>query len=42
MNEFVVPELVIWILDEFDEGDEQAPGMRSVHNQSFQQHSGVT
>lgn len=34
------PELVDWILDELNEGDEQAPRMRSVHDQPLKQHSG--
>lgn len=32
------PELVDWVLNEFDEGDEQAPGVGTVDNESLQQH----
>lgn len=32
----VAPELEGGILDELDEGDEQSPGMRPVHNQPLQ------
>jgi hypothetical protein len=33
--EGVIPEVVPRILDEFNEGDEQAPRMRPIHNQSL-------
>jgi hypothetical protein len=32
------PKAVPWILDELNEGDEKTPGMRSIYNQSLQQH----
>lgn len=34
-GEALRPEVVAWILDELDERDEQAPGVRAVHNESF-------
>jgi hypothetical protein len=37
--ELMRPELVDWVLDELNEGNEQAPRMRSVHNQTLEQHS---
>ena len=37
MHKLVFPEVVGGVLDELNEGDEQAPGVRSVHNQSLQQ-----
>ena len=37
VDELVRPELEGGVLDELNEGDEQAPGMRSVHNQPLQQ-----
>lgn len=33
------PKLEAWILDQFNESDQQAPWMRSVDNQSLQQDS---
>lgn len=33
------PEAVARVLDELDEGDEQAPGVRPVHYQPLQQHA---
>jgi len=39
VNELVIPELEVWILDKFNESDEEAPGVGSVHNQPLQQHS---
>mmetsp|Transcript_8574 Transcript_8574/g.22973 ORF Transcript_8574/g.22973 Transcript_8574/m.22973 type:complete len:294 (-) Transcript_8574:5821-6702(-) len=33
------PEVVAWVLDEFDEGDEQTPGVGAVHNEALQQHA---
>lgn len=33
----MAPELEGWVLDELNEGDEQSPRMRSVHNQPLQQ-----
>ena len=38
MNELVVPELELRVFDEFDEGDEQAPRVGAVHDQTLQQH----
>ena len=40
MREFARPELVAWVLDEFDEGHEQAPGVRPIDNETLQQHTG--
>ena len=37
VNKVVFPEVVGGVLDQLNEGDEQAPGMRSVHNQTRQQ-----
>ena len=39
MDELVVPELELWVLDEFNERDEQTPRVRSVDNQPLQQHA---
>jgi len=39
VDKLVVPELELWILDEFDERDEEAPRVRSVDNQPLQQHA---
>ena len=39
MNKVVFPEVVGGVLDQLDEGDEQPPGMRSVHNQTLQQNT---
>ena len=33
------PEVVSRILDELDEGDQQTPRMRPVHDQSFEEHA---
>ena len=38
MDELVCPELEGGVLDQLDEGDEQAPGVWPVHNQPLQQH----
>ena len=35
------PELEGGVLDQLDEGDEQAPGVWSVHNQPLQQHPAI-
>lgn len=40
VSEIVSPEVIARILDQLDEGDEQAPGVRSVHNQTLQQYTG--
>ena len=40
MHELVRPELEGGVLDELDEGDEQPPGVRPVHDQPLQQHPG--
>lgn len=40
VDELMGPELVDWILDELNKSDEQAPRVRSVHDQPFEQHSG--
>jgi hypothetical protein len=34
----MAPKAVPWILDQLNEGDEKTPGMRSIYNQSLQQH----
>jgi len=34
-----MPELELWILDKFNESDEETPRMRSVDNESLQQHT---
>mmetsp|Transcript_3880 Transcript_3880/g.9769 ORF Transcript_3880/g.9769 Transcript_3880/m.9769 type:complete len:403 (-) Transcript_3880:512-1720(-) len=39
-HESILPQLVPWVSDEFDEGDEEAPGVRTVHYQTLQQHPG--
>ena len=33
----MIPKLEAWISDEVNEGDEKAPGVRSVDDQSLQQ-----
>ena len=33
------PEVVARVLDQLDEGDEQSPGVRSVHYQTLQQNT---
>jgi len=40
LHELVGPELERRVLDEFDEGDEESPGVGPVHNQPLQQHPG--
>lgn len=37
MNKVVFPEVVGGVLDQLNEGNEQPPGVRSVHNQTLQQ-----
>mmetsp|Transcript_31754 Transcript_31754/g.64550 ORF Transcript_31754/g.64550 Transcript_31754/m.64550 type:complete len:458 (-) Transcript_31754:1811-3184(-) len=39
MSELMCPEVVAWILDELDEGDEEAPRVRTVHNKPLKKHS---
>ena len=39
VDELVVPELELRVLDEFNEGDEETPWVRSVDNQPLQQHA---
>ena len=39
VNKLVRPKLEGVVLDQLNEGDEETPGMRSVDNQSLQQHS---
>ena len=34
----MLPEVVVGVLDELNEGDEQSPGMGSVHYQPLQQY----
>ncbi len=36
------PEVVVCVLDELNEGDEEAPGVRTVHDQPLQQNTGRT
>ena len=38
MHKLVFPEVVRRVLYQLNESDEQPPGVRSVHNESFQQH----
>ena len=38
VHELVGPELERGVLDQLDEGDQQAPWVGSVHNQPLQQH----
>lgn len=38
MDKLVGPELEGWVLDQLNEGDQQAPGVGPVHNQPLQQH----
>lgn len=38
MHKLMVPELKLRVLDELNERDEKSPGVRSVYNQSLQQH----
>ena len=38
LRELVVPELIHGVLDELDEGDEEAPRVRPVHDQTLQEH----
>lgn len=40
MYELMLPELVYWIFDNLDEGDEKPPGVRAVHNKPLEQHPG--
>ena len=37
VDKLMMPELELWVLDEFNEGDEKTPRMRSVNNQPLQQ-----
>ena len=37
MYKLVVPEFELWVLDKFNETDEQAPGVGAIHNQPLQQ-----
>ena len=37
-DELVLPELEGGVLDELDEGDEEAPRVRPVHDQTLQEH----
>ena len=34
------PEFELWILDEFNKGDQQAPGVGTVHYKSFKEYPG--
>lgn len=40
MDEVVLPELVHRVFDELDEGYEEAPRVRAVHDEPLEQHSG--
>ena len=35
----VLPEVVSWVLDEFDKSDEQTPWVRTIHYESLEQNS---
>ena len=35
MDKLVLPEVVGWVLDELNEGNEKPPGVWSVHNESL-------
>lgn len=39
-DELVIPEVKIGIFYEFDEGDEQSPGMGPVDNEAFEENAG--
>lgn len=39
VHKLVVPELVDGVLDQLDEGDQQAPRMRSIDDESLHQHT---
>ena len=41
MDELVRPELEGGVLDQLYEGDQETPGVRSVDNESLQQHSEI-
>ena len=34
----MAPEQIFWVFDELDEGDQQAPRVRTVDDESFQKH----
>lgn len=36
MHKLVIPELVYRVLDKLDEGDQEAPWVRSVHDEPLQ------
>ena len=40
VDKLVIPELELCVLDEFNERDEKAPRMRSVDDETLQQHAG--
>lgn len=37
VHKLMIPELELGVLDKLNEGDEEPPGVRSVHYQSLQQ-----
>lgn len=39
VNEIMIPKFVDWILDEFDECNQQAPWMWTIHDQTFQENT---
>lgn len=39
VHEIVIPEFVVVVFDELNECDEKTPWMRTVHDESFQEHS---
>ena len=39
VSEVISPEVVAWVLDQLNEGNQQAPGVWPVHNQSLQQYT---
>jgi len=40
VDELMMPELELWVLDQFNKGDKKAPRMRPVDNQPLQQYTG--
>lgn len=40
MHKLMRPKFVNWVFDELNEGDEQAPRVRPVHDESLEQHPG--
>ena len=40
VSKVISPEVIAWILDQLNEGNQQTPGVWSVHNQTLQQYTG--